>query len=96
MSQANVGRFTIDQPKEEVHRQIVEDFQFINWTHLSSNNTYTLMHAGKLFNIDTVKSGLHKTDVIYRTDVNYSEAGIEALKDHFGVSTKKQLEKEDS
>lgn len=92
MSQANVGQFTIDQPKEEVHRQLVEDFEFINWTHLSVNNSYTLMHDGELFNIDTVRSGLHKTDVIYRTDVNHSEAGIEALKDHFGVTEKTNKE----
>lgn len=86
MSQENVGQFTIDQPKEEVHRQLVEDFEFINWTHLSVNNSYTLMHDGELFNFDTVSSGLHQTDVIYRTDFNYSEAGIAAVKDHFGVS----------
>lgn len=81
-----VGQFTIDQPKEEVHRQLVEDFEFINWTHLSVNDSYTLMHEGELFSIDTVTSGLHKTDVIYRTDVMYSEDGIQAIKEHFGVS----------
>lgn len=88
--QSGVEQFTINEPMEEVHRKLFEDFELINWCKMSVNNSYTIMVDNELFNFDTVKSGVRSTDVIWRTDMSWPEEGADRLKAYFDTLEENQ------